>query len=185
MSPHAGIVLAFMALLAGAGVLKIVRPAPTAGALSAAGLPSSALAVRGLGVLEVAIGVRGIVFGSPADAVAGSVIYGAFALFVIYAMTRRVPISSCGCLGSADTPPSLIHVAVDLTAVGVLVVGAVSPIGPWGGLDSVSIGEAVPMTLFIGTTLYLIYALIAVLPQPVTPVPGVAIHISETPAADG
>jgi fructosamine-3-kinase len=45
MSPYAGIVLAIMALLTGAGLMKLVRPAATAGALRAAHLPSSSATV--------------------------------------------------------------------------------------------------------------------------------------------
>lgn len=185
MSPYAGIVLAIMALLTGAGLMKLVRPAATAGALRAAHLPSSMATVRSLGVVEVSVGATGIITGSSASAAAGAVVYGAFALFVMYALGRALPISSCGCLGSADTPPSVIHVVLDLVAVAILVVAALSPIGPWGGLGEVSIGDALTSTLFTGVTVYLLYALIAVLPQPPPAAPRVNVPVSAARPARG
>lgn len=163
MSPHAGIVLALMVLLVAAGVGKVYRPIPTAGALRLAGLPSSMILVRLLGAVEIGVGVGGIVTGGPIAALSGAVLYGSFALFVIYALRRRLPLASCGCLGATETPPSVTHVVVNLGAVVALVVGAMFPIGPWG-----SIGEeadlVVPFVFLTGATVFLLYGLIAVLP---------------------
>jgi hypothetical protein len=36
-------------------------------------------------------------------------LYGGFGWFVAFALHRRIPISSCGCFGKVDTPPSVVH----------------------------------------------------------------------------
>jgi hypothetical protein len=79
----------------------------------------------------------------------------------------------------------VIHVVLDLAAVAILVVAALNPIGPWGGLGEVPIGNALTVSLFTGVTLYLLYALIAVLPQPTPPAPRVNVRVSATRTARG
>ena len=163
MSPHAGIVLALMVLLVAAGVGKVFRPVPTAGALRLAGLPGSINLVRMLGVFEIAVGVGGIASGGAIAAVTAAILYASFGGFVIYALRRRLPISSCGCLGATDTPPSITHVVVNLFAMLALTAGAIFPIGPWGGAGSEP-DLAVPLVVLTAVTVYLLYGLIAVLP---------------------
>jgi len=108
------------ALLGAGGALKIRRPATTARALGEMGLPSSTGLVRmGAGV-EVAIAL-GALFGGHRlfawFAALVAVSYLAFAGFVTAALRRGVPVSSCGCFGGADdTPPSVVHVIVNLAA---------------------------------------------------------------------
>jgi hypothetical protein len=42
--------------------------------------------------------------------------YAAFFVFVANALVRHLPIASCGCFGKADTPPSRVHLGVNLGA---------------------------------------------------------------------
>ena len=54
-----------------------------------------------------------------------AVSYLAFAGFVIVALRSGAPISSCGCFGKVDTPPSVVHVVLDVAFAGVAVGGRV------------------------------------------------------------
>ncbi len=51
--------------------------------------------------------------------------YLAFAGFVLVALRTRAPISSCGCFGKVDTPPSVVHVVIDLAAAAVAIGAAI------------------------------------------------------------
>ncbi|MDP9495483.1 MAG: hypothetical protein M3P87_09615 [Actinomycetota bacterium] len=170
MPVHAGPFVALFGLLAIAGIFKILRPEHTSGALRAARLPSALATVRVLGLVELGVGVAGIAFGSTPAAVVGALFYGAFAWFVDHALRHRLPISSCGCLGTSDTPPTRLHLVFNLASGLFLLACAMFPIGPWGGIGEASWEEALPFVVFVGVTIYLFYALIAVLPQGKLPV---------------
>lgn len=119
------------ALLVLAGVAKIVRPTSTAQALYAAGLPGGTGAVRGLGVVEVVVGVAALLRPVPAVGFALAGLYAGFAAFVAYLKLARPQAASCGCAGAHEVPPSWVHVAFNLTAAisGIVaaVVGVASP----------------------------------------------------------
>jgi hypothetical protein len=102
------------AVLAYAGGAKVLDPTMTAGALRVMGLPSSPGLVRVGAAAELALGVAAVVVGGAVlwGLVAAS--YVAFAVFVAVALASGRPVGSCGCVGRADTPPSLGHVAVDV-----------------------------------------------------------------------
>jgi hypothetical protein len=153
-----------MLLILIAGTQKVIDPATTAGALRAARLPDSTLLVRLLGVAEVSTAVFFVAEGGPIPALAGALLYAGFAWFVINALVRRLPISSCGCLGAADTPPTMVHVVLNLIAVGVMLGAAIIPIAPLGGLLGQEVKTVVPHVLFTGASVYMLYALLAVLP---------------------
>jgi hypothetical protein len=108
-------------LLAAGGVLKAVRPGDTATALAAVGLPRSTVPVRVGGALEALVGVAALAVGGALPAILVGVSYAAFAAFVLVALRAGTPVASCGCFGKVDTPPSPLHVVVDLAAAGVAV----------------------------------------------------------------
>jgi len=114
-------------LLALGGAAKALRPGDTANALRTMGLPSSPLLVRVGGFAEAAVGVAALAVGDRTTAVLVALSYLAFAGFVVLALRRGAPISSCGCFGKADTPPSRLHVAINLGAVAAAVAVAVAP----------------------------------------------------------
>src|SRR5438067_6629975 len=126
MEALAGPVVVVSALLALAGGLKAVQPASTAGALRALRLPSALPLVRLLGLLEVVIGAGVAVTLWPPLLVLVAAMYLAFAAFVIAALGAQTPLQSCGCFGTADTPPSPVHVGVDVAAAVVALVSAVT-----------------------------------------------------------
>jgi len=116
VSPQAvaGPLLVACGLLAVAGVAKAVSPHDTARALRRAGLPVGSLLVRAVAVAEATLGVAAAVAGGRVLSGAVSLSYAAFAVFIAVALSRGWALSSCGCFGEPDTPPTLLHVAVDL-----------------------------------------------------------------------
>jgi hypothetical protein len=92
---------------------KLHDPAATAGALRATGLRVPASLVRVGAAAELAVGVGCLVSPAwpPRALLAAS--YVGFAAFVVVALRRDVPVATCGCVGRADSPPSVLHVALD------------------------------------------------------------------------
>lgn len=114
-------------LLAAGGLLKAVRPDDTAGALRAFGIPVGGWGVRVLGALEAGIALWALIAGARIAAALVAASYAAFAGFVWSAARRSLPIASCGCFGRVDTPPSAVHLGLNLAAavvaLGVAIVG--------------------------------------------------------------
>lgn len=118
-------------LLLLAGVAKVRRPEAPGRALVLAGLPGGALAVRALGIGEVAVAVAGLLLGGWVWAVQ-AVVYAGFTVFV--AREHRRPSASCGCFGEEDVPLTALHVMVDgLLAVAA---GAAALLGAPSALDA-------------------------------------------------
>jgi hypothetical protein len=117
MDAWSGPFFAAALLLAAAGALKVHDPTNTVGALRALGRPVPPLVVRLGGAVELGIGVWAVVAGSAVPALLVAASYVAFTGFVAVALLRRAPIGSCGCFGKVDTPPSAMHVVVNLGAV--------------------------------------------------------------------
>jgi hypothetical protein len=116
-------------LLALGGAAKAVRPRDTALALAAVGMKfprvlPGRVVVRIGGAVEAAIGVAAVLVGGPVLCALVAVSYLAFALFVAVALRTGAPISSCGCFGKVDTPPSIVHVVLDLAFAGVATAAA-------------------------------------------------------------
>jgi hypothetical protein len=164
----AGPFAAFAILLAVAGVAKAFRPLPTVRALRSVSLPaglSSAALVRALGAGEALLAVCALVFAGPIPAVLVALSYAAFAVFVGYARARGGSISSCGCFGKPDTPPTAAHIIVNVLAALVAVAAAVWPArSPLGELAR-SPGAGVPLTALILVTTALAYLALAEWPR--------------------
>lgn len=111
-------------VLALGGALKALEPADTANALRALRLPSGRVFVRVGGACELGIGLGALVTGATVLAAVVGVSYLAFGVVVLVALESGRPISSCGCLGKIDTPPSWVHVAIDVIAAGVAIAAA-------------------------------------------------------------
>ena len=119
-------------MLACAGVAKVRRPAGTAAAAAAIGLPARPALARTLGVVEATVATAGIAVGAGAAlAVAG--LYLGLAV-VAARLVRRAPGTNCGCLGASDAPISVSHVIVDGVAVACSVFAALggSPLAAAG-----------------------------------------------------
>ncbi|NAZ78376.1 hypothetical protein GTQ99_23635, partial [Kineococcus sp. T13] len=121
--------LAAGALLAVAGWGKLRRPAATVQALRTQGLPVPAALVRLLGAAELALALAAVA-GPPQAAWAVAAAYTAFSGFVLLALLRGRPLSSCGCFGEPDLPPTAAHLGVTAAAALVAVLTALAPAGP-------------------------------------------------------
>ena len=113
MTTLAGPLAIAAVLLIVGGIAKARTPGDTARALDAVGIPASARVVRAGAVVEVLVGAGALLVPSPVFAALVAVSYLAFAAFVIQALRAGSPISSCGCFGKIDTPPSRVHVVID------------------------------------------------------------------------
>jgi Methylamine utilisation protein MauE len=161
----AGPFAAFALLLAIAGTAKAVRPLPTARALRAAGLPSSASLVRLLGAGEAVLALVALTVAGPAPAALVAISYAGFAAFIGYARARGLAISSCGCFGKPDTPPTAAHLVVDLVAASLAVIAAAAPgRSPLGQLAR-SPGAGVPFVVLVLVTAALGYLALAEWPR--------------------
>jgi len=164
MDALAGPVVVACVLVALAGGLKLLRPAPTAGALRAIRLPSSRFFVRTLGLGELVLGVAAVATFARPLLVLVAAAYIAFAGFVVAALQSDTPLQSCGCFGQADTPPSGAHVVVNLAAAGTLCAAGLT--GP-SGLDVILPDQpwsAVPFVLLVIVCSYLCVVMLTVLP---------------------
>jgi hypothetical protein len=165
MGAWAGPFLIAAVLLAGAGLAKAVEPVATVGALRGFGVPVGPGVVRAGGTAEVAIAVIAAATGKPVAALAVAASYVLFTAFVVAARVRRLPIGSCGCFGKIDTPPSALHVVVNLGAV-VAAIGVAA--GDGGGLRAVLAAQplgAVPFVVLVAVGAYAAFTALTVVPQ--------------------
>jgi hypothetical protein len=165
MGAWAGPFLVVALLLVAAGALKAYDPVTTVGALRRAGLRVPPVAVRIGGAIEVVIGVAAIATGAPAAAGLVALSYLLFLGFVGFALARHIPIGSCGCFGKIDTPPSLIHVGLN---VGAIATATAVALGPGGGIGDVLADQdllGLPFLLLVATATYLAFLALTLLPQ--------------------
>jgi hypothetical protein len=138
-------------LLVVAGAFKAARPADTANALGALGVPAPRLLVRAGAVVECAIGLAALISGDAISATLVGLSYVVFLVFVLEALRRHAPISSCGCFGKVDTPPSWLHVIVNLGSVAASVAVVLQPgAGLLAAVRSQPLSGA-PYLLLVGT----------------------------------
>ena len=165
MGAWAGPFLVVALLLTVAGGLKAYDPTMTAGALRRAGLAVPPAVVRVGGAIEVVVGVAAIVTGGPVAAALVALSYVLFTVFVVVALVRHIPIGSCGCFGKVDTPPSLVHVGLN---VGAIVTATAVALGSGGDVGEVLADQellGLPFLLFVATATYLAFLALTVLPQ--------------------
>lgn len=155
-------------LLAIGGTSKVLRPANTVHALRGLRLPAAPSGVRLLAVAEIGVAVGALAGGGrPAWLlVAGA--YLGFACFVVLAMRRGGAVSSCGCFGAPDTPPTLVHVGVTIAASAVAFATAVGhPPGPLPDALADMPLHGLPFLLVTGCCVWFAYAAVTVLPRTV------------------
>ncbi len=165
MSVWSGPFLIASVLLAAAGIAKVLDPTMTVGALRRFGIPVSSVAVRGLGAFEAGLAVAAAVTGAPSLAIGVAGSYLLFTAFVVIARVRRLPIGSCGCFGRIDTPPSWLHVAINLAAAAsALVVATRDGGGLATTLDHQPLA-GLPFLALVGVGSYAAFAALTVVPQ--------------------
>ena len=151
-------------LLVAAGPAKVVRPRPGAEAIGAAGIAGGAALARAVGVAEMAVGAAALL--SPGPVTAGLVagLYLAFAAFLVR-LLRAGGSAGCGCAGSRETPPSWLHVVLDMAAVVVAVWVAAAPV-PWVGAALAGTPMwGVPMAVGLVGAGWLVRAAVAEVPR--------------------
>jgi hypothetical protein len=144
-----GLYLIGAGLLCVAGVAKALRPDDTALAMAAL-VPGRPLrfvrsVVRFGALAEAALGAVAIVLPRPTTAALVALSYLAFFGVTAYARWRGGPLATCGCFGRPDTPPTALHLLIDLALAAVAALVAVdapaqNTLGlqlahqPWAGL---------------------------------------------------
>jgi hypothetical protein len=154
------------ALLAIAGADKVVRPEPTLGALRSVGLRArgGVIVARVLGAVEVAIGATAIGLGGRMPAALVGLAYLGFAGFVAVALRRGGAVSSCGCFGAEDTPPTAVHLVLDLLAAGLAGAAAVWPVGGLPEVIAEQSALGVPFLAMVALATWFAYLALSVLP---------------------
>jgi hypothetical protein len=152
-------------LVIASGIEKLRRPGPAARALQAVRLPSGVWTARAIGIVEALVGLLSMFAPSRWSAGALAILYAAFAAFLLLLIRAKAPGATCGCLGSQETPPSLLHLGLDVAAATTAGVVALAP--PAG---IVSFSTRLPLfgfSFLLGTALiaYLAYLVAAYLPQ--------------------
>jgi len=151
-----GLYLVAAALLVLAGAAKAYRPDDTARALAPL-LPRPLRAlrrarrlVRAGALAEAALGLAALILPRPVTAALVAASYAGFAVVVALARWRGATLATCGCFGRPDTPPTLVHLFLDVTLAGAAaIVAAAAPTSgtlfallgrqPWGGLPLVAV----------------------------------------------
>lgn len=150
-------------LLLVAGMAKALDPTMTVGALDRLGLHCAPAAVRVGGAAEALLAVTAALSGNRLLALLVGTSYAVFSAYVLVALGRHAPIGTCGCFGRADTPPSLVHVILDVAAI---VSAAGVALGEGTGLSEVLDGRAlagVPFLASVGAGVVAAYLAMTVL----------------------
>jgi hypothetical protein len=145
-----------------AGGAKALRPADTARALRQLGWPGSPLLVRTLGVVEMVLGAVAAISGNRLAAALLTLSYLGFSAFVATALRRGGAVSSCGCFGRPDTPPTVSHLLV--VSAGAFVSAAVA-VRPGAGLTAVSGARGMLVVLLAGIVGWLAILSMTLLPR--------------------
>jgi len=147
------------------GALKAAQPADTARTLDALGVRVSKPFVRAGGLVEVGIAAGALVTGAWPFAALVAASYLVFLAFVVAALRSETPLSSCGCFGRADTPPTLVHVAVNAAAAGVALVVLLTPLPNLASIVADQPAWGVPF-LFLGVVgVYVVFLMLSALPR--------------------
>jgi hypothetical protein len=168
--------IACLLLMVG-GLAKAVRPGDTANALDAVGFRvrrrNARAGVRVGSAVETAIGAAALLTGSWWLVALVALSYAGFAAFVVRALRRGAPISSCGCFGKVDTPPSTVHVALDVVFAAVATAAAVAGNVALPDVLSDQPLAGVPFALLAVLGCYLVFVAFTLLPKTSAAVRGV------------
>ena len=168
MNALGGPAVASATLLAIGGMAKVLRPGNTVHALRGLRLPASPSGVRLLAVAEIGVAVGALAGGGRLAWLLVAGAYLGFACFVVLALWRGGAVSSCGCFGAPDTPPTAVHVLVTTAASAVALAAALGdPPGPLPGALADLPLLGLPFLLVTGCCVWFAYAAVAVLPRTV------------------
>jgi len=159
----AGPYFMFATLLVVSGLPKLSNPASTARALEGIGLPPRRWLGQAVGVAEIVVGVSAIAIGGRIPALAVALLYTGFAAFIVVAM-RSSSVKSCGCFGADDTPPSALHLIIDVAAAGFAAALVFNPVGDITAVMGATPWAGAPMLLLVVLGAWLALMVLAVLP---------------------
>lgn len=162
--------LAGCLLLVAAGLAKAVHPEDTARAVSQLlrlpNLAAASHAIRLLALLETLLGAAALLLpGTRTLSALVALSYASFMAVVVLARVRGGALSSCGCFGKADTPPTVAHLAITagITVSAVTVAAASSAGGttlwanlspqPWHGVPLLLTSLALAFAAWVAMTL--------------------------------
>jgi hypothetical protein len=111
-----------------AGVTKMLQPSATATALRTLAVPSPMYAARALGLGEVALTTAAFLIGAPLLWAGVALSYGAFTVFILWALRDGAVVGSCGCFGREDTPPTPGHAAFNAAAAALAGLATTDPV---------------------------------------------------------
>jgi hypothetical protein len=133
-------------LLVLAGASKMTVPDPAMAALHSLHLPSGRIAARVVGLGEIGVGVGAIIVGGLPAALGVGV--GYLVLLAVAARQRAAQVD-CGCFGSAATPVSRLHLAINTTAAIAGLAGLAVPVLPLAAVaaDAGTVGTAAGLVL--------------------------------------
>lgn len=161
MTALAGPFLIICTILGLGGLAKLWAPIPARRALRAASINVPLAAVRTLGLSEVALACAAVFRGGTLLPIVVGMAYVAFAVFVLVIL-RVGAGTSCGCFGSASTPPSALHVIVNLASAAAAFGAAGTP-GLSTTLNS-GTGEGIALLVLVVVGSYTLYLLLTALP---------------------
>lgn len=164
MTAVAGPYFAAVALLAAAGLAKLLRPRSTAQALRSAGLPGTLLLGRLLGAGELVVGVTALLVGDRLTAALVAAWYLGFALFALRLLALGEA-AHCGCFGEKDAPVTAIHVALNLTASVAAGLAAGWPVGSLRSVLTIQPWAGLPFLALVALLAWQAYATLALLPE--------------------
>ncbi len=169
----AGLLYTIALILVLSGALKVVSPDSAADALtmvlSPLGVRVPDFGVRALGAAEMGLGVVGLVVGGSLVAlgIAGS--YLGFAAVAEILRRQTDAVSSCGCFGRNDTPPSVIHTAVNLVAAAIGFAAVVWPADDVSTVLADQPATGVPFVVLVLLGTYLFFLAFTALPKVFAP----------------
>lgn len=164
MQPLTGPALAAALVLVAAGVPKLARPVTTVGALRSVGLPASGVLVRLLAAAEVCVGVLALVVGGRVAVGLVAASYAVFIAFLVRALRHGGAVSSCGCVGRPDTPPTVAHLVVTVLLCGLSAAAVADPPSGVAGVVG-SGGDGVLTVAFAALGAWLVWLALAELPR--------------------
>lgn len=147
----------FSVLLILTGIAKLRRPGDTSRALAALGFPNHRSTGFMIGLVEIGVGGAALMTGSRVALFGQGVLYASFAVWIGVALARDLPIASCGCLGTDDTPPYWGHLTLDIAAVVLSVAAAFTVSSPLFAGTTI---ELVGTTLLVGVGSFLAWLVI-------------------------
>jgi hypothetical protein len=116
----------FAGLLLPTGWAKLRKPYETARALRSVGWPGNRGLAISLGLVEVVVGAWVLGVGSAQSVIALGALYGGFLAWLAVAFRAGGVVSSCGCAGTPDTPPTAAHTILNTAALATVAIDLAS-----------------------------------------------------------